>query len=100
VTPAYPFEGCCEHGPNAHTRDHCMACGCQKPPVQIDTPTPQGEEGRALIDTNVRECSVCWSLVIDESRGAHLDKHEQMLNTLTNLETALRRLTQKEKHND
>jgi hypothetical protein len=31
----YPYDGCCEHTHNAHTRDHCMLCTCVRGPIQV-----------------------------------------------------------------
>ena len=38
----YPYEDCCEHGFNAHARDHCLLCDCARQPRLAPTPPPTG----------------------------------------------------------
>lgn len=45
---AYPFEGCCEHTSNAHSRLHCLLCDCKRPPEVVNPqPAPQVIVGTA-----------------------------------------------------
>lgn len=115
----YPFPGCCDHGFNTHDRDHCLACACQRPPVQVQqaTPVPEqdvpepfrhliasltasGELGRVGVPeqvvaqtVDVISCGVCHALVAAENREAHLLRHEADTATLSALVTVLQDLT-------
>ena len=96
----YPFEGCCEHTSNAHTRDHCLLCTCAKPAVQITVnqgskvEEPEPEAGL----TELHECGVCHHLVTKEGREAALDWHERLSDTIANLGTAIGGLRQRHEH--
>jgi hypothetical protein len=86
TTPC-PF-GQCEHTGNAHTRNHCTLCECEKAPVVIPppappTPPPTDEE-------ELHTCGQCGALTTDAAREKHADDHERTLNTLE----ALFRITQ------
>lgn len=84
----YPFDGCCEHGPNAHTDDHCLACNCHRPAVQV---APAPDDGPGI---DLRQCGVCHALTTDEGRIPHLDYHERQMNSLENMLTSLTNLAQ------
>lgn len=90
----YPFEGCCEHTPNAHDGDHCLAsgCPCERPAIQI-APAPDADTG-----IDLRECGVCHALTTDQARIAHLDYHERQMNSLENMLTSLTNLARTRRH--
>lgn len=104
--PAYPFKGCCEHGPNAHNKDRCLACDCAKPAVQVqagvrglhnqyplgtDFPVamPHEEGGIEVPAPDVIKCGLCKALLDPADREAHLDHHERVTNTIANLAAAV-----------
>jgi hypothetical protein len=83
--------GNCTHSPNAHGRDHCHACDCEKPPppppgapTSIEEARRQAEELEKDVDvTYLQECTGCAAAVYD--REKHVTRHERDINTLTNL---------------
>jgi hypothetical protein len=92
MTAEYPYPDCCEHTFNTHTDDHCLACNCRRPAVQI-APAPEGDTG-----IDLRECGVCHALTTDEARVRHLDYHERQMNTLENTLTSLTNLARTRRH--
>jgi hypothetical protein len=84
TTPRYPFEGCCPHSANAHSRERCLVCDCSRPPVQVQvgpTAPQQPDDGP---DADLRACGVCGALTLDEDREKHATWHERLLNTMHN----------------
>lgn len=79
--PTYPFDGCCEHGPNAHNRDRCLACPCTKPAVQV-TPKAEKPVFDAMDQPDIRRCVMCKALHLDSDREAHLDWHEELIRQM------------------
>jgi hypothetical protein len=81
----YPREGCCQHSANSHTRDHCLACECLRPPIQAQTaPAAPADPGLA----ELHECNLCHALTTTD-REPHIKWHERQADTL---ETILSRL--------
>jgi hypothetical protein len=84
--------GQCTHSPNAHGRDHCHACDCEKPPPPPPTPAPGAghedsfDEPFDVLDMEL--CTACSAYVQD--REKHVTKHEEQLNTMSNLMAAIR----------
>jgi hypothetical protein len=82
----YPFPGCCEHTPNAHSRKHCLLCECEKGPVQVGQPAQDPQPGVLELS----KCGTCRALLEnEEDRTAHLDWHERQLRTIENLALAV-----------
>jgi hypothetical protein len=83
--------GQCTHSENAHGRDHCHACDCEKPPppppgapTSITDARRQAEELEKDVDvTYLAECTACGAAVYD--REKHVDRHERDLDRITNL---------------
>lgn len=97
----YPFEGCCDHGSNSHTRERCLACDCTKPAVQVTSrPVVDGVDPGELAD--VRVCGHCRALTLADDRDAHagwheaeLDRRQTLLDTLEKTLSALAALRQR-----
>jgi hypothetical protein len=71
--------GQCEHTANAHTRDHCMGCHCEKPP-----PPPPGAPDQVELEAlELDVCTACGAYV--DNREKHVTWHERQLDTMTNL---------------
>lgn len=93
----YPLPGtCCEHSANAHSRDHCLVCDCQKPPQVIYTqqvgapqPPPREDDDPSSPVLDLIECGQCHALLTPAAREAHLTWHEKLVDTLSNMFTAL-----------
>lgn len=91
VAGDYPFPGCCPHSPNAHTRNHCLACACVKPPARIDPP-PQPEPAPTFDVDFLRSCVQCGALLLDEDREKHIDWHQRELDRFESITIALAHL--------
>lgn len=92
MTAEYPFDGCCPHVFNAHTRNHCVVCDCTKLPARIDmAPLP---EPSPTVDGDVlRSCGQCGALLLDENREKHIDWHQRELDSRADILTTLAKLT-------
>lgn len=75
--------GQCEHSYNAHGRDHCLACDCEKPPPPLPVPAVTQTEEVELEALEMDVCNVCSAYVADRER--HVTWHERTLDTITNL---------------
>lgn len=87
----YPYEGCCQHSANAHTRDHCLACDCHRPPIQVQTP-PATPDDPGLAE--LHECNLCHALTTTD-REPHIKWHERQADTLETVLSHLAILTAK-----
>jgi hypothetical protein len=92
--PGCPWQQC-GHNDNAHAKDHCLACDCEKPPPPMPTPVTSGKlmtsDGTVVAQTEEVElealemdvCNVCSAYVAD--RDKHVSWHERTIDTITNL---------------
>jgi hypothetical protein len=92
----YPREGCCQHSANAHTRDHCLACDCHRPPIQVQTP-PATPDDPGL--TELHECNLCHALTTTD-REPHIKWHERQADTLEEILSRLAILTLRSNRKD
>jgi hypothetical protein len=90
----YPREGCCQHSANSHTRDHCLACECLRPPMQVQT-TPPDDPGLA----ELHECGLCHALTTTD-RESHIKWHERQMDTLEEILSRLTILTLRSNRKD
>jgi hypothetical protein len=101
----YPYEGCCEHVPNAHARDHCLLCDCERAPKVVNptqarepitTPLPVARpDGEAATDPEIEvvfldPCGLCGAVTVTpQDRDRHAAWHERSVNTIEHLTSAL-----------
>jgi hypothetical protein len=82
--------GQCEHSYNAHGRDHCHACECEKPPPPLPQSAPaitieelEAGESQELEAIEGETCNICSAYVFD--REKHVTWHERRTDSTTNL---------------
>lgn len=87
----YPYEGCCEHSANAHSRKHCLLCDCEKAPqvmqVPVPVPAPPPEPEPDIGVEVLHPCGICKGLTVD--REGHQTWHERELARQENFVRAL-----------